>query len=46
MALLINKNTYICFRFCNITEELFNKGLCSWPQRTAPWTSRGPRSPI
>jgi len=26
--LLINKNTYLCFGFCNITAELFNKGLC------------------
>ena len=36
--LLINKNIYLCFGFCDITAELVNKGLCSWPRRTASRT--------
>jgi len=44
--LLINKNTYLCFGFFNITAELLNKGLCSCPPENRsvdPMGGRGPR---
>jgi len=43
--LLINKNTYLCFGFCSITEELFNIGLCSWPSENLSWTPRVAEGP-
>jgi len=43
--LLINKNTYVCFRFCNIRAELFDKGLCSWPIKNRTVDLKGVRGP-
>jgi len=43
--LLINKNTYLCFGFYNITAELFNKGLCSWPSENRSVNPKGVRWP-
>jgi len=43
--LLINKNTYLCFGFCNITAELFNKGLCSWSLENRSVDPKGAERP-
>jgi len=41
--LLINKNTCLCFGFCNITAELSHKGLCSWPPENRSVDPKGGR---
>jgi len=45
--LLINKNAYLCFEFCNIAAELPNKGLCSCPPgKPLRGPQGGPRDPV
>ena len=45
--LLINKNSYVCFGFCNIMAELYKiKASACGPRRTASWTPRGLRAPV
>jgi len=41
--LLINKNTYLCFGYCNIMAELSHKSLCLWPPEKRSVNSKGGR---